>query len=342
MSVTGGNQTEVFLMENNNYVTIYEEYKHKFIQLPKVFFTNPKYENMRNDSKLAWALLRDRSSLSKKNKWFDKDTGRVYFVYTNAELMKVLKIGSNTTLQLIKKELIKAGLIQTEKQGVSRADKMYLLYPIVEDEDIEKIDAMENPPVSENNAENVGTSRRTDSVRPENVQRDVQNLYTSNTELSDTESLKDLDTKDTKDTKNDLSENVNMSEIEKLRKRKELTEKAYRENTTKIPLEISETLNVFCNSEEQRNEYYKVMITAKRNAEKDLNTLLTFEQYSTLASDISQAFIRAIRNIEKSKSVGNPSGYIFKSVYQTLIDNYSVFRDVPEDGKFYNWLEDRS
>lgn len=329
-------------MENNNYVTIYEEYKHKFIQLPKVFFTNPKYDNMRNDSKLAWALLRDRSSLSKKNKWFDKDTGRVYFVYTNAELMKVLKIGSNTTLQLIKKELIKAGLIQTEKQGVSRADKMYLLYPIVEDEDIEKIDAMENPPVSENNAENVATSRRTYSVRPENVQRDVQNMYASNTELSDTESLKDLDTKDTKDTKNDLSENVNMSEIEKLRKRKELTEKAYRENTTKIPLEISETLNVFCNSEEQRNEYYKVMITAKRNAEKDLNTLLTFEQYSTLASDISQAFIRAIRNIEKSKSVGNPSGYIFKSVYQTLIDNYSVFRDIPEDGKFYNWLEDRS
>src|SRR5699024_7059319 len=125
----------------------------------------------------------------------DKDTGRVYFVYTNAELMKVLKIGSNTTLQLIKKELIKAKLIETEKQGVSRADKMYLLYPIVEDEDIEKIDAMENLTTPENHAENVGMIRRTDSVRPENVQRDVQNLYTSNTELSNTESLKDLDTK---------------------------------------------------------------------------------------------------------------------------------------------------
>lgn len=339
-------------MENANYVTIYEEYKHKFIQLPKVFFTNPKYEDMRNDSKLAWALLRDRSSLSKKNKWFDRDTGRVYFVYTNAELMKVLKIGSNTTLQLIKKELIKAKLIETEKQGVSRADKMYLLYPIVEDEDIEKIDAMENPPTPENHAGNVGMNRRTESVRPENVQRDVQNLYTSNTELSNTKSLKDLDTKDTKDTKKDLSEKSSSHEAERQRKRKELMEKAYRENTTKIPWEISEVLNVFCSSEQQRTDYYKAMIIAKKNAERFLDINLTFEDVPTLAEDMSQALVRAIRKIETSKTkVDNTTGYIYKSVYQTLCDNYrpnqyqsvSEKSDTEETGiQFFRHWEDEN
>lgn len=152
-----------------------------------------------------------------------------------------------------------------------------------------------------------------------------------------------IDTEDTKDTQNDLVAHSNLSQLEKQRKRKELMEKAYRENTTKIPEEISEVLNVFCDTEKQRTEYYKAMIVAKKNAEKDLDTMLNFEQYSTLAPDMAQAFVRAIRKIEKSKNVGNPSGYIFKSVYQTLIDNYRVFQetDSPKNSKFYNWIEDR-
>lgn len=42
---------------------IKEIQKEKFYQLPKVFFTNPKYVNLSNDAKITWSILRDRLDL---------------------------------------------------------------------------------------------------------------------------------------------------------------------------------------------------------------------------------------------------------------------------------------
>src|SRR5690625_6845695 len=112
-----------------SYVTIYEEYRHRFFQLPKVLFTNDRYTSISIHARVAWALLCDRSSLSRKNKWFDKDTGRIYFVYKNKELMEILNIRSETTLTKIKKELRESNLIEEKRMGFNRPNNMYLLYP---------------------------------------------------------------------------------------------------------------------------------------------------------------------------------------------------------------------
>ncbi|MGU3127290.1 replication initiator protein A [Staphylococcus aureus] len=48
---------------------INEEYREKLYQIPKVFFTNPKYIKLSNDAKMAWGILRDRLDLSIKNGW---------------------------------------------------------------------------------------------------------------------------------------------------------------------------------------------------------------------------------------------------------------------------------
>lgn len=357
---------EVFLMENNNYVTIYEEYQHKFFQLPQVFFVSEKYKDMSNNAKVAWAILRDRSSLSRKNKWFDTDTGRVYFIFKNEDLMKILNINSEATLVKVKKELVSAGLIEQFRQGFNRPNKMYLLYPEIVIEDIYKIDEFENyrtepdGTVNQNNIENSSTLEPQGTLKNEAPKIEVpelQKMKPNNTESSNTKVLKDLDTKDTKDTKEDLSEKSKGHEAERQRKRKELMEKAYRENTTKIPLEISEVLNIFCDSEQQRTEYYKAMITAKKNAEKHLSFNLLFEDIPQLANIMAQAFIRAVRKIENSKKkVDNPSGYIYKSVYQTLCDNFRPTQNLPnsdleqleesevpnEEVRFYDWLQDRN
>lgn len=161
-----------------------------------------------------------------------------------------------------------------------------------------------------------------------------------------------LNTLDTKDTQNGFSEKSNVHEAERQRKRKEYMERAYRENTAKIPGEISEVLNIFCDSEKQRTEFYKAMIVAKKNAEQFLNVHLTFEDVSTLAKDMADAFVRAIRKIETSKKkVDNPAGYVYKSVYQTLLDYYRPDRYGPtseqeESGdlpiQFYNPYSDNN
>lgn len=56
---------EVFIMSIKLY-NINEEYREKFYQIPKVFFTNPKYIKLSNDAKMAWGILRDRLDLSIK------------------------------------------------------------------------------------------------------------------------------------------------------------------------------------------------------------------------------------------------------------------------------------
>ncbi len=159
-----------------------------------------------------------------------------------------------------------------------------------------------------------------------------------------TSELKKLDTKDNIDTKKNLSSSNH--ESERQRKRQEYMDKAYRENTVKIPGEISEVLNVFCDTEQQRNEYYKVMIIALNNAANAMDRRLSFKTEFTLATHMAEAFVRAIRKIEKDKSVSNPSGYIFQSVFQTVMENYKQDLEPNmeklEDAKFYNWLEDRN
>lgn len=65
----------------NQYFTVQENYKERFYQIPKVFFTSENYKNLTNDMKIAYAILRDRLNLSIKNSWVDED-GNIYFVYS--------------------------------------------------------------------------------------------------------------------------------------------------------------------------------------------------------------------------------------------------------------------
>lgn len=316
-----------------NYVNIYEEYRHKFFQLPKVFFTNEKYINLSNNSKIAWAILRDRSSLSRKNKWFDEDTGNVYFIYKNQELMNILNVKSETTLSKIKKELENAKLIEQQSLGFNRPNKMYLINPIIEDEDIYKIDDFENynselveSEKDEQSQEGQGTSF---IGAPNNEVPYHQKVKSSNTELSNTD-LKDIDTLDTKDTKKDYLNNVHNSnknsKHEKQKKKEEYMKNAFFENTDKIPEELANVLNVFSETIEQAEEYYNSILIAKNKVEKETEKMIWLEEHPDLINKVKNAFVRSIRIIEKNKNtkntIKNPKGYLYDAVFRVFDDEY--------------------
>lgn len=107
----------------NHYVTSERYYK-----LPKTLFESPVYEDMRLDSKVSYAFLRDRLELSLKNNWVD-DKGRLYLIYSNTELMKILNCSKSTLLR-IKKQLAEYGLMKEVQQSNSKngtlANKIYL------------------------------------------------------------------------------------------------------------------------------------------------------------------------------------------------------------------------
>lgn len=96
----------------------------QFYRIPKVFFTSEKYKNMKLESKTAYAILRDRFELSLKNGWVDEDQN-VYFIFTVTALQKILGCGKNKVIS-IKKDLTKYGLLEEEKRGFNRANRLYI------------------------------------------------------------------------------------------------------------------------------------------------------------------------------------------------------------------------
>ncbi|EVC48382.1 replication initiator protein A [Staphylococcus aureus] len=126
----------------NQYFTVQENYKERFYQIPKVFFTSENYKNLTNDMKIAYAILRDRLNLSIKNSWVDED-GNIYFVYSNEKLMEILNC-KKEKLTKIKKGLENDGLLIQKRRGLNKPNILYLMKPIVTERDIYKIEKEEN------------------------------------------------------------------------------------------------------------------------------------------------------------------------------------------------------
>lgn len=342
----------------SNYVTIHEEYRHKFFQLPKVFFTNEKYLNISNNAKIAWALLRDRSSLSRKNEWFDKDTGRIYFIYKNKELMEILNIKSETTLTKIKKELKDSNLIEEKRMGFNKPNKIYLIYPEITESDMYEIDNLENyehAPIEERKSEDnkrrsypqaqsqAGQGTPKNGV-PKNEVHELQKMESNNTDSSNT-NLKDLDTRDTKDTKiNEFSpiqfQNL-LKEKERLKSKEQYMEEAFFSNEDYVPEKLAKMLKVFSTTPEEAKAYFDIIMIAKKNAEKDLNLMIWLEHHPEIEQKIIFAFSRSIRKIEKERNIDNPKGYIYKSIYDLLMDEFRTPFDATNTPYFYNWLEEK-
>ena len=195
---------EVFCMSNFN---IKELQKEKFYQLPKVFFTNPKYTKLSNDAKITWSILRDRLDLSIRNNWVDEN-GDIFFIYTNEKLKSILNISSPNKLSKIKKELTQADLFNQIRVGLNKPNKLYIKKPEVTESDVYYISQQEND-VEQRDDTDVSLSYiqkyDNDTSRDiNNIRHDVSKEYTNDTDLSNTDYIEteNNDTHDMNDTYN--------------------------------------------------------------------------------------------------------------------------------------------
>ena len=168
--------------------------KGKFYQLPKVFFTNPKYTKLSNDAKIAWSILRDRLDLSIRNNWIDKN-GDIFFIYTNKKLMFILNISSPNKLSKIKKELIQADLFSQIRVGLNKPNKLYIKKPEVTEADVYYISRQENDIENQNDTDvsfSYVQKYENDTSRNTNIiHQDLSKEYTNDTDISDTNDLND-------------------------------------------------------------------------------------------------------------------------------------------------------
>ena len=73
---------------------INEYLENVFYQIPKELFKNPYYKNLSAESKLLYALLLDRLSISMQNKWVDED-GNIFLIFSRKEAQEKLNLSDN-------------------------------------------------------------------------------------------------------------------------------------------------------------------------------------------------------------------------------------------------------
>lgn len=110
-------------MNNNNnndkFYTINDLMEETYYELPTKFFENPKYINMRLESKVAYSLLKDVIKISIANGWVN-ELGQLYIKIDKEVLRTMLNIKTKKKMNEVIEELINKDLIVKDR------DKIYI------------------------------------------------------------------------------------------------------------------------------------------------------------------------------------------------------------------------
>ena len=98
--------------------------KFAFYRIPQMLFTDERFADLTTEAKLLYGLMLDRVSLSRRNGMTDK-LNRVYIYFTLDEIMRCLKCAREKANKLIT-ELRNIGLIETKRQGLGKANIIYV------------------------------------------------------------------------------------------------------------------------------------------------------------------------------------------------------------------------
>lgn len=112
-------------MKEIDYYKNNEILENSYYQIPQELFVNSLYkENLNSDSKILYAFLLDRLSLSQRNHWFD-EFGRVYLIFTREEVQDKLCLSEKTVTKAFK-QLLEVNLIAEKRQGLGKPNLIYV------------------------------------------------------------------------------------------------------------------------------------------------------------------------------------------------------------------------
>ena len=112
-------------MKEIDYYKNNEILENSYYQIPQELFVNNLYKtNLNSDSKILYAFLLDRLSLSQKNHWFD-EYGRVYLIFTREEVQDKLNLSDKTVTKAFK-QLTDVNLVKEKRQGLGKPNLIYV------------------------------------------------------------------------------------------------------------------------------------------------------------------------------------------------------------------------
>lgn len=104
----------------------YEEQSQQFAfyRIPKVLFTDNRFQKISTEGKVLYGLLLDRVSLSRKNGWIDEE-GRVYIIFTLNAIRQAMNCAEKSAIKYLT-ELEDFGLIERIRQGLGKPAIIYV------------------------------------------------------------------------------------------------------------------------------------------------------------------------------------------------------------------------
>ncbi len=217
-------------MNNRIRYNLDEVQRNTFYQMPKFLFTE-EFDKMSNDARVLYSLLKDRQEISIKNQWVNENN-EVYLICSRENMGDMLKLSKPTVIKAMN-DLKKHNLIQEERLGQGKANRIFLLSVNTIFEYKKPIETLENTEKS-----NSFTSRDKEFL-PQKVKdfypnnNDISNIKISDTESKSSQSQTEPKTDLTMTFDNDTQPQL---EYENMKKGPQNVS-ANQSNRFKIPLE---------------------------------------------------------------------------------------------------------
>ncbi len=154
---------------------INEVLQHKYYQIPQELFENSFYKDLCLESKILYAFLLDRLTLSKKNHWINEN-GEIYLIFTRIEVQEKLNLSDKPVSKAFR-QLVEVNLINEKKQGFGKPKLIF----------VGKIQHQDISSYSENIR--VDNRKNSDTIVGQNMINDTENLRAINTNIINTDSI---------------------------------------------------------------------------------------------------------------------------------------------------------
>lgn len=308
-------------MNDFQFISANETYRNLYYQLPKVLFTSEFYKNMSNDSKIAYAMLRDRCEYSIQNNWIDQD-GHIYFIFTRNELMDILGCKENKIAK-IKKELKDKNLLYEKRippkklptgEFKNYPNRLYLGKLEVSATDVYAIsnasytnefpESGKNQPSDKH--DKIGVSFESGKNQRPEESNNTSTLFESGKNQPNLYLTNSLDTIDTIDT-----------EKERLQQQLLLDQFSEVQEHTFLSKDSLKFIAAFSNTIQEAHEMVGTIIRAKTKVEKEYNVVLIGEDYQ---EEIDKCLRRVMHKIKTDSTVKSPKGLFYKSFYNLFVE----------------------
>ncbi|EGO8854435.1 replication protein RepA [Enterococcus faecalis] len=324
-------------------------YSELFWKFPQFLLKNEKYKSMKDSSKIAYMLFKDKISLALTNNWIDED-GMIYLIFQQKDIMEMLNCYQGKVKSTLD-ELEKYGLLEVvrggfdAKAGKNIANKYYLLQPELKKEDLylsantnsKTLDSSGYAEIArrEKNSETLDSSGYAEIARREkNVEPLDNSGYAEIAQVKDNIYINNsLDTIDTIDTKK-----------ERLQQQLLLDQFSEVQENTFLNKDSLKFIAAFSDTIQEAHEMVGTIIRAKTKVEKEYNIVLIGEDYQ---EEIDKCLRRVMHKIKTDSTVKSPKGLFYKSFYNLFVEctiekkshlNKNSTDNTPEITT-HNWIE---